>query len=466
MTVTLFAEPLRDCSWYEIIHYDNGDGTASTPTGTCIIPPNSVNPSSSGNDLTTTIPNWVNSQFVWYIDGDIDEKTLLTSMNWMFDNNIMHLSPEAAQEVNDLRVKVAEQESAISSLRTLVSSQAMSDDSGEFWFETLQPGYYENASGERIMQPEYGTTDNTQSQVIVRGWDPVSKEEILGQSKSTSDTNKESVQRFIVELYAKSLHSSQGIIWLPMTEGNVVEGFEHGDPHKPIIIGRIYNPETKIGDPSGEFWFETLKPGVSESTTGTQISPSQTKVLIMASVSDFDFASKTVDDILRKGGTTSAWESGITAFSQQGMNESVVPELAGIVVLCNTEISKKIQSIDAELKILEQWLEMISKEQESASSYDASGRLTSDTTESSVQYRESDLDFITRNLSSIDQEVMSLNTGIEVLEEKLSSVGDDAQLANIDLQNSLQKQQQTLQTMSNVSKILHDTAMSIIRNMR
>ena len=59
-------------------------------------------------------------------------------MNWMFDNNIMHLSQEAAQKVNDLRVKVAEQEAAISSLRTLVSSQARSDNSGEFWFETLQ----------------------------------------------------------------------------------------------------------------------------------------------------------------------------------------------------------------------------------------------------------------------------------------------------------------------------------------
>jgi hypothetical protein len=36
-------------------------------------------------------------------------------------------------------------------------------------------------------------------------------------------------------------------------------------------------------------------------------------------------------------------------------------------------------------------------------------------------------------------------------------------LANIDLQNQLQKQQQTLQTMSNVSKMLHDTAMAVIR---
>jgi hypothetical protein len=51
---------------------------------------------------------------------------------------------------------------------------------------------------------------------------------------------------------------------------------------------------------------------------------------------------------------------------------------------------------------------------------------------------------------------------VKSLESKLNSIGDDAQLANVDLQNVLQKQQQTLQTMSNVSKALHDTAMSII----
>jgi hypothetical protein len=50
-----------------------------------------------------------------------------------------------------------------------------------------------------------------------------------------------------------------------------------------------------------------------------------------------------------------------------------------------------------------------------------------------------------------------------VLEEQLQSTGEDAQMANIDLQNSLQKQQQTLQTLSDVSKAAHDTAMSIIR---
>lgn len=56
-----------------------------------------------------------------------------------------------------------------------------------------------------------------------------------------------------------------------------------------------------------------------------------------------------------------------------------------------------------------------------------------------------------------------LSNYIDDLEQKLNSVGDDAQLANVDLQNMLQKQQQTLQMMSNISKMLHDTAMAVLR---
>ena len=57
----------------------------------------------------------------------------------------------------------------------------------------------------------------------------------------------------------------------------------------------------------------------------------------------------------------------------------------------------------------------------------------------------------------------SLDKEIERWGERLTSLGDDAQLANVDLQNILQKQQQTLQMMSNISKMLHDTAMAVIR---
>jgi hypothetical protein len=50
-----------------------------------------------------------------------------------------------------------------------------------------------------------------------------------------------------------------------------------------------------------------------------------------------------------------------------------------------------------------------------------------------------------------------------IAEDRLNTIGDDAQLANIDLQNMLQKQQQTIQMLSNISKVLHDTALAVIR---
>jgi hypothetical protein len=60
-------------------------------------------------------------------------------------------------------------------------------------------------------------------------------------------------------------------------------------------------------------------------------------------------------------------------------------------------------------------------------------------------------------------ELLALEKTIDSLEEQLATVGDDAQLANIDLQNMLLRQQQTMQLISKVSKMIHDTAMAIIR---
>jgi hypothetical protein len=55
---------------------------------------------------------------------------------------------------------------------------------------------------------------------------------------------------------------------------------------------------------------------------------------------------------------------------------------------------------------------------------------------------------------------------VEDLEGQLTTIGSDAQLASIELQNALQKQQQLMQMMSQISKMMHDTAMAIIRNLR
>jgi len=51
------------------------------------------------------------------------------------------------------------------------------------------------------------------------------------------------------------------------------------------------------------------------------------------------------------------------------------------------------------------------------------------------------------------------------LQVKLNAVGDDAQLANTDLQSVLQKQQQLVTMMSNIGKLLNDTAMDTVRKM-
>ena len=65
-----------------------------------------------------------------------------------------------------------------------------------------------------------------------------------------------------------------------------------------------------------------------------------------------------------------------------------------------------------------------------------------------------------KKLRNLEQAV---SNEIAEYEEKLNSIGDDAQLANVDLQNVLQKQQQTLQMLSTISKLLSDTAMAVIR---
>ncbi len=69
-------------------------------------------------------------------------------------------------------------------------------------------------------------------------------------------------------------------------------------------------------------------------------------------------------------------------------------------------------------------------------------------------------------LEILDASLGAVALGVETLDAALESVADDELLADVDLQNILQRQQQTLQMMSNISKMLHDTAAAIIRNLK
>jgi len=68
------------------------------------------------------------------------------------------------------------------------------------------------------------------------------------------------------------------------------------------------------------------------------------------------------------------------------------------------------------------------------------------------------------DLSTQSAAALEAGGGVKTyLEKKLASMGDDAHLAKIDLQEALQKQQQLIQMLSNMSMLLANTALSVIR---
>ena len=57
-----------------------------------------------------------------------------------------------------------------------------------------------------------------------------------------------------------------------------------------------------------------------------------------------------------------------------------------------------------------------------------------------------------------------LSNQISLLNDTVNDIGGNADAANLDLQNLAQKQTQFVSVQSNLSKMVHDTAMSEIRN--
>ena len=52
---------------------------------------------------------------------------------------------------------------------------------------------------------------------------------------------------------------------------------------------------------------------------------------------------------------------------------------------------------------------------------------------------------------------------LDQLEDRLNGIGDDIQRTNVDLQSMLQRQQDIMENMLNVSKLSYEATMAIIR---
>lgn len=212
-----------------------------------------------------------------------------------------------------------------------------------------------------------------------------------------------------------------------------------------------------------------------------QIAPSQPKVIIMAMMSEEQqYSNQKINSLLSKGGDAHDWTETISEIANHAKNsefrisageastvDSVIEELQGIVVLCSTSIDKELGITEVELELIEQ----ISKNFEQID--DARKDITASSGEMVISEQNIEKQYWIQRLETMKIKTESMQTGISLLESNLIELenilensDEDVQLTNIKMQNVVQKQQQTLQTMSNVSKMHHDTILFIINNMK
>ena len=345
------------------------------------------------------VPDWVDNNFKWYGEGKIGQEDLLNSLKYMLDNSLMHLSDKAAQEMKNLREENAAYKKKLAT-DGIIAPKTMTGD---------------KAPSDSQLVP-------SQTKVLIAAsQNDASVSDYCATTATHTYTDENGNDFLMVPVPTKKTSDDKSSCWVRVSQTQA------GDPDRPMITGKIPNPES-ADRPTEEVAFYYNK---------------------------ISAVHKTVDDILAKGGAKSAWQDGINQLSS-GQDyktvDSVSHDLQRIVVLCSTAIDEQILKIQAEIAILEELNDRKSDDPNARSG-------------TSTQYGESDMEFILRHADLVDAKILSLQTGISVLEDKLASIGEDSQLANIDLQNSLQKQQQLLQMLSNISKSLHDTQMAMIRNM-
>jgi hypothetical protein len=75
------------------------------------------------SEPSKAIPDWLKNNFRWYLDGQISQRELLTSINWLLDNNYMHLSEKSAREVQELRDQVTHLKQVLAEVNSSIGSE-------------------------------------------------------------------------------------------------------------------------------------------------------------------------------------------------------------------------------------------------------------------------------------------------------------------------------------------------------
>lgn len=370
------------------------------------------------------VPDWVDNNFKWYGEGKIAQSDLLNSLTYMLDNGLMHLSDKAAQEMHDLRTENAAYKKKLGVDGIVAPKTAASSKGAEV--KSLQNQLNEDST--RISSIQVPNEDGELVSVLVV-------------SDNTTDVNA-LVQAVLRQSYMETSKDLQFY----------AEKVKHFNDMKEAIRDHMSDMRNKRQMAVTSF----------ENANESSLNPD----VLNPDIFNPDLvnaASLKLRELTDAGETsTKYWKDRYFEDTPTKTTDSTIDELNGIVVLCNVALDNQVQHNETDLEFLKELADTIER-------YSADARITTSapTTQSTIE------DLVLKRAENLEKKIESLQVGMNVCEDKLSSldeqlqgIGDDAQLANIDLQNALQKQQQTMQMMSNIMKSQHDTLKAIINNMR
>ena len=361
------------------------------------------------------IPGFMKKNIEWYSQGVVSEQEFVNALTYLMNQDIIVLDQEKADAIKQLRDENQKLREQLGHELTHASQQGSLDK---------EAGLVKFGDGEHGNLPPSSESESDKYGRIKAQfhWDTA---------------NKEDVASFTSEIYAEKIKptQSQAMVWIPVIEDELLVSFENGDPDRPIIIGRVYNAETM---PSHKLPDGKILPGMkSVSAPGGGYNEMKMD----------DTAGK---EMMQTNNMISNMQKALT---DPATGQYAVEKLQKQLASAETEtmnFANKLQtSLDAKAALREDISEL----------RDA---ISNNVWPIKFTYATQSGDSTTVALVSI-RDATSL---LVKLESQHQTMGEDTKLMQLELQNAMQKQQQALQTLSNILKTYHDTAKSIINNLK
>jgi len=420
--------------------------TIATLTGLLLVPVGAQNVFGPENPLSSAtllqnptidakaIPDWVGTTMGFYVDKQISEREMLDAFNYLFNNNILHLSEEAAQQVAELREENKQLRAGIQRELTEYDDFGLVDS----FDQTLE----DKSTGQVKVKFPW---DRASSCILDFTREPGREALIL--ALDPTDLEDFELQEYEKREYCVQYRETDfDFVSRLMEQEGMYYYFQH---------------DSKTTGKAGE---EIYLDEYGRITSGYNIKGQIT------STTEISEASKIISQLLDKGETSEAsWKKFAKNFryADAGSDSSTVDELNGIVAFCNIAMDKEIHALQAEVMLLEGLSgEHIGYRLERATD-DTSTKYAGEPTEDKIT------ELLSKHLVSAQQKIESSLAGIAVceiemrtMEKQYQTASDMTQMMQMELQDAMNKQSQAIQTLSAILKSQHDTVKAIIQNMR